>query len=137
FAAVIAFVIATINHKRISDQAIQNNAFQLESIEATVEYSLNTIDKAYYYFDNDVAEKMKANTREMLELYENNPAVDTWDIQNLKKKYEMDVYFINPDNVISHSSIENDIGMDFNECCGKLAKILDTRREAGAFYHDG
>lgn len=136
FAAVIAFVIA-INHKKLSDQAIQNNVFQLESIEATVEHALNTIDKAYYYFDDDVAEKMKANTREILELYEKNPAIDTWDIQDLKKKYEMDVYFIDQDNVITHSSNKNDIGMDFDECCGKLAKILDTRREAGAFYHDG
>ncbi|MCG5102377.1 GGDEF domain-containing protein [Oceanobacillus alkalisoli] len=137
FAVAIAFVIATINHKRISEQAIQNNAFQLESIEATVEYSLNTIDKTYYYFDDDVAERMKANTKELLELYKNNPSIHTWDMQKLKKKYEMDVYIINQDNVISNSSNEVDIGLDFNECCGKLAEILDSRREAGAFYHDG
>lgn len=137
FAVVIAFTIATLNHIRISEQAVQHNEFQLEKIEATVEYSLNTLDKVYYYFAEDLTEKMKVNTEEILKLYEANPNLDTWDFETLQNAFGMDIYMINSDNVITHSSKQNDVGMDFNECCGKLAKILDSRREAGAFFHDG
>lgn len=137
FAVMIAFTIAIINHFRISEQAIRVNQFQVEKIEAMIEYALHTIDKAYYYFDEEVTEKMRTNTMRLMELYGTNASIDTWDMTNLKEELDMDIYIINSANVIIHSTKQSDIGMDFNACCGKLAKILDERRESGSFYHDG
>jgi|GEM_PF-4161470 len=137
FAVMIAFTIATINHLRIAEQTIQVNQSQVEKIETMIAYALHTTDKAYFYFDEEVTEKMRANTMHLMKLYETNDSIDTWDMAGLKDELEMDIYIINSDNVITESTKQSDIGMDFNACCGRLAKILNERRESGTFYHDG
>lgn len=137
FAVVIAFTIAIINHVRITNETKENNEFQLERIEETVEYSLNTIDKAYYYFDEDVTERMKTYTYDLIQLYQHNSDIESWNLELLKEEFEMDLFFIDADNLIVHSTKSEDIGMDFDDCCGKLARILDERRASGEFFHDG
>ncbi|MFD1850098.1 GGDEF domain-containing protein [Oceanobacillus bengalensis] len=137
FATVIAFTIAIINEQRITNELLENNKFQIEQIEDTVKYSLETIDKVYYYFDDDTAANMERNSKFLIDLYEDNPSFTEWDFNSLKEQLGMDIYIINNNNVVTHSSLVSDIGMDFEECCHTLAGILDERRSTGEFYHDG
>jgi len=137
FATVVAFTIAIIDHLRITERVKEDNEFQMRDIQDRITQTLDTIDKIYYYFDGETASRMEENSRYILDLYEENPSFDEWDFDSLKEELGMDIYIINKENVITHSSVSNDIGMDFKKCCGKLVPVLDERRASGEFFHDG
>ncbi len=137
FALIISLSIAIINQNRIMEQLKENNQFQIEQIEGVLAHSLQTIDKAYRYFDADTAKRMEGNTNYLLDLYDKNPNFSNWDFEGLKATLGMDIYIIDENNVISHSSLKRDIGVDFEDCCSTLATILNERRASGKFYHDG
>jgi diguanylate cyclase (GGDEF)-like protein len=137
FASVIAISIAVINHIKLEKVVKDNNQFQVERIEETVTYALETIDKVYYYFDNETAAQMETVTGQLLDYYEVKPNFDEWDFPTLKKHIGFDVFIINENNVITHSTLPSDVGLDFNACCKTLAKILDDRRDSGEFFLDG
>lgn len=137
FAAFISFSIAILNHIRIKEQAIADNDFLLQQIEQTVTYALTTLDKVFYHFEEDIAGQMVDNTEYLLRMYEENPDVEAWEMNDLNDRLGMEIYMIDEKNVIAYSSKEEDIGLDFNKCCKKLATIIDERREAGTFFQDG
>lgn len=137
FAILISFAVSIIDYFRLKDQTIQQNSHQLAQIEELVKNSLETIDKAYYLFDQETAVQMRQYSEYLLDLYEQNPNFETWDFNRLQEELGMDIYIINQQNVIAHSSVISDIGLDFNRCCTTLARLLDERRATGEFYHDG
>lgn len=136
-ALTISFTIAIIDHIRLKEQSYYYHEKELAQIEDHVKLSIEAIEKSLHFFDKDTAKKMEENTLSLIEKYKQNPQLDDWDFAQLKEQFGMDIYMINEDNVITHSSFESDIGLNFNECCQKLAKTLDFRREAGTFFHDG
>lgn len=137
FAVAICFPIATINYLKFTEQARDNNRFQIQQIEDTVTYTLKTLDQSFYFFDDETTSKMEQNTRYVLDKYDENPDFSDWDFDALKEEFGMDIYIIDQHNKIIHSSFKDDIGMDFTKCCSKLVPILDERRESGEFFHDG
>src|SRR5690625_1828217 len=138
FSVTISTIVSVSDYIRLRAQAIENNEFQIEQTEYTIMYSLSTIEKAYYYFDKDTAHRMERYTNQIIDLYLENPDFNTWDFQHLKEQFDgMDIYILDENNEIVYSSFKEDIGLNFNECCGKLARTLDERRESGEFYHDG
>ncbi len=137
FAVVISFTIATSDHLRLKNQAVSNKMDHVKQDEMMVTYALDTIEKAYTVFGDNIAVQMKENSVFLLDLYEKTPNFDEWDFAALKQLMPVDIYIINSENVITHSSLENDVGMDFSKCCQKLAKTLDERRESEEFFHDG
>lgn len=137
FAVIVSFSIAIADYFRLKEQVMENNRFQVEQIEGFLIYSLETIEKAYDLFGNELKLSMESSSRYLSRMYEDNPRFDEWDFQALKDQLGFDIYIINENNVITHSSNPNDIGLDFSVCCRKLATVLDERRKAGGFYHDG
>ena len=138
FSVTITTIVSISDFIRLRAQAIENNEFQIEQTEYTIAYSLSTIEKAYYYFDQETAQRMERYTNQIIDRYLDNPHFETWDFQDLKEQFDgMDIYILDEDNEIIYSSFINDIGLNFNDCCGKLARTLDERRESGEFYHDG
>jgi len=111
--------------------------FQVQQIEETVKYSLKAIEKAYFLFGEDLATKMEATSHFVMERYQENPDLDQWDFQKLKDALNFDIYMINEKNVITHSSLSSDLGLDFTVCCRKLVPILEKRRSSGEFFADG
>ncbi|MCJ8008416.1 GGDEF domain-containing protein [Lederbergia wuyishanensis] len=137
FSIFISFIVAFFDQVKLKNRLIEDYASRLSATEDSIIESLHTIDKAYLFFDADIAQKMKKNSDELLSLYEKNPNFDEWDFHALKTYYGMDIYIINEKNVITYSSFPDDIGLDFQSCCKKLSEILDTRRNAGVFADDG
>lgn len=137
FAMSISVILAVVDQNRLKNQTIQNQQTQMMKSEEMVISAMDTIEKAYYLFGNHMATSMQDATAELILLYEQQPDFDQWSYDELKKKYGFDVYIINENNVITHSSMKPDIGLDFNSCCKGLAKTLDARRLTGQFYHDG
>lgn len=137
FAAAMAFIIAIVDHQRITNLTIEENEFQVDQTQDTITYTLQTIDKVYYYFDQETALQMEENSKYLADLYEENPSFESWDFEALSKEIGMNIYIINEDLVIVASNVESDIGLDFKSCCSKLVPVLEERRESGGFYHDG
>lgn len=137
FALVISFIIAVFDFNKLMSRVVLEHDNKVELAETTIINSLHTIDEVYDFTDKTTAEKMEAYSEEMVTMYEADPDFSNWDFDALSKRYGMEIYIINAENVITHSSFERDIGLDFVKCCGSLAKLIDERRENNVFAHDG
>lgn len=137
FATVLSFTIVIIDHQRIKQMVMEDNEFQMEQTQNTVTYTLGTIEKVYHYLDQETALQMEENSHALAEFYTENNSFEGWNFNALSEEIGMDIYIINEDQVIIGSNIDADVGMDFTECCGKLVPVLEERREAGQFFHDG
>jgi methyl-accepting chemotaxis protein len=58
---------------------------------------------------------MKEISLSLNEKYKKNPNFDAWDFAQLKKQYGMDVYIIDRNYVITHTSFKKDLGLDFKK----------------------
>ncbi|HLS20801.1 MAG TPA: GGDEF domain-containing protein [Bacillota bacterium] len=136
FAIVILFSVAFIDYVRLKEEAVKNYDFQITKTEEEVKYALQTIDKAYYLFDQETVSLLEEQTKELMAYYEKQPQFDEWDFQLLSDEYDVDIYIIDEHNVVTHSNKVDEIGLDFSECCKTLEKILNERRESGGFFVD-
>jgi len=136
FAIILLFLVAFIDYIRLKEEAVKNHEFQITKTEEEVKYALQTIDKAYYLFDQETVTLLEDQTAELMDLYEEQPQFDKWDFQSLSEQYGVDIFIIDEHNVITHSNKKEDIGLDFTECCKTLEGILNERRDSGEFFID-
>ncbi|WP_217587236.1 GGDEF domain-containing protein [Lentibacillus saliphilus] len=137
FAIIMSISILTVDYMRLKDSAVQNSMLQLEKIEDTIMSSLTTVEKAYDIFDQETAAQMKQASIELIDFYDQNARIKSWDYRSWKEKLDMDIYVIDFDNVIQASSYKEDVGLDFNTCCTKLVPMLNERRNNKTFHHEG
>lgn len=137
FAIFITITVSFINQGKIRDKLVDEHEMKLDMIEDSILSSLHTIDKAYAVFDGGIASEMEADTSELMRLYEDDPYFTDWDLEELKKKFGIDIYIIDTNNIVVKSSVREDVGLNFNICCSSLAALLDDRRKKGGFFHDG
>jgi diguanylate cyclase len=137
FVLIIAFTIAIMNHLKTQKHQIEMYQSELRVIENYVNYTIQLMDDVFYYMNEDLNLEMEKNSKYLLELYEKNPNFDEWDFRQLKDRFGMDVYIINDQNVITHSSFVNDIGLNFSQCCSEFSRLLNERRSSQQFFSDG
>lgn len=137
FAIVIALGNTIVDYYRLKEKTVEYNELQVKQIEETIINSIENIEKAYYFFEKDTEKEMESTTHYLIDLYKQNPNFDEWDFTSLKNEFHFDIYILNDQNEIIHSSFTEDIGLNFTKCCKKLAKILDERRNDGGFFSDG
>ncbi|WP_282937609.1 GGDEF domain-containing protein [Paenibacillus sp. RC67] len=137
FAVAISFTIAITDHVRLREQAIHHKMEEVDRNEKIAKYALESMEKAYFVFGDPIASRLKDNSIYLLNLYDRNHSFDEWDFDSLHALLGTDIYIINSDNRITHSSFKEDIGLDFEACCRKLAQTMDERRASGEFFHDG
>lgn len=137
FALIISISIATIDYFRLKERTIKDNKLQIEQATETVKYALKTIDKAYFYLDEETATRMAENTSLLQKKYEQNPQFYSWDFELLAKEMDMDIYILDEGNKIIHSNDPREVGLDFSVCCGSFNKLLNERRASGELFIDG
>ena len=137
FAVAISFTIAITDYVRLREQVAANGQLQVRHIENAALDSLRTVEKAYALFGQDIIAEMKESASYLADKYMESPAFDEWDFQQLKEQLGFDIYIIDENLVITHSSYQEDIGLNFAKCCRKLAALLEERRQSGGFYNDG
>lgn len=136
FTLLLISVLSYIDMKRMSKQLIEDYIERIDLAELNVKTALTQWNKDYELLDQQITDKMRVNSEVLLEKYENNPNFDEWDFNELEKQFGMDVYIINNENEVIHSSFQQDIGLNFNSCCTPFATLLDKRRENGLFVDD-
>src|SRR5690625_1367718 len=85
FSVTITTIVSISDFIRLRAQAIENNEFQIEQTEYTIAYSLSTIEKAYYYFDQETAQRMERYNNQIIDRYLEISFFDTWYFQHLKE----------------------------------------------------
>lgn len=136
FALIIILFLSYIDMKRNNSQLKENYIERITLAEMNVKTALTHWNEEYKLLDYQVAEQMYVNSLVLLDKYNDNPNFETWDFDELKQQFGMDVYVINKENTVIYSSFKPDIGLDFNECCESFSKLLTERREKGEFVHD-
>ena len=137
FALILVAVISYVNRQilitNIEDQEASNRTL----IENHILTDMQTVDNAHFYFDTNISDKMEQQLRALVAYYEKNPNIDTWNLQQLKKQYGMDIYILDQTNTVIYTTFNQDNGLDFSLCCQNFSALLDERRESGQFYTDG
>ncbi len=137
FTMVLSFVIALFDYNKLKEQVRLGHEDKIEMAEEKIVNALHTIDQVYSLTDQQIADKMKEYFEVMLTVYEEDPYFAKWDFTALKEQFGMDIYVIDAENSIVASSFIEDIGLNFDECCGSFGRLLHERRQSGAFHHDG
>lgn len=137
FAIVVTFSISIVDYIRLNEQTRKDSELQIDQATESVLYALKTVDKAYFYLDEETGELMEKYIYELQDKYEENPNFETWDFEALSKKYNMDIYILDEGNKIVYTNDKEELGLDFSECCESFHQILNERRESGELYIDG
>lgn len=137
FSLLLLVLISWLDYKKLKERVVSGHEFRLDMAEDKILESITILDQVYYLLDNQTTDEMHRNSNEVIRKYSKNPDFDTWDFEQLKKQYGMDIFVIDATNTVIHSSFTPDIGLDFNACCSGLAKLLTERRLQGEFIEDG
>src|SRR5690625_4411890 len=127
FVIIITATIATIDYYQLKEQTIENNHFQVEQASETVTYALQSIDKAFFFLDQDTNEKIEDNMTILQNRYATTPDFKDWNIEEVARKLVMDIYIIIQDNIVTYGNVLADIELDFTLYCTYLVKVLNER----------
>lgn len=136
FTLIFSVVIGLVDYYKGQKQIHANHKREVEIIENAVVQSLHTVDQMYNFTDSTLRDEMKESIEFLVEKYENDLSFQQWDFQQLKDEIGMDIYIINDENTVIYSSFIEDIGLNFNECCGSFGDVIENRRLGGEFKHD-
>jgi len=137
FALVISITLAISNYIELKRNTFTNEERIVEEKANLLIYALDTSEKANFYIGENVTARMHSIMESLQELYSVSPSIEDWKFEELRERYEVDLFLIDEQNTIRYSNVEKDIGLNFDKCCGKLAKVLDDRRASGEFFADG
>lgn len=137
FTLLFSGAIGFYDYYKGQRQILLNHEKEIELIEETVIQSIHIIDQMYALTDETLGNTMKEAMDVVLGEYERDPVFQNWDFHQLKEQIGMDVYIINDENSVIFSSFEEDIGLNFEECCGSFVNVIEQRRLGKEFTHEG
>ncbi|KOS67591.1 membrane protein [Lysinibacillus contaminans] len=137
FALILVVVMSYVNRQILVVDIREQEAANRTLIEDHILNDMQTVDNAHLYFDKNISDKIETELRALVSYYAKNPSISTWDLQQMKKEHEMDIYILDQTNTIIYTTFMQDKGFSFSECCKNFSSLLDERRESGKFYTDG
>src|SRR5690625_2338931 len=137
FAMIVSTVVMAIDYFRVQQQTRAENESKLDIISSSITHAIESTEKAYSFLDEEISNNMIAAMDYLQQKYEEDKNFEQWNFSKLAERFEMDIYVLDENNTIIHSNSENEIGIDFNACCGLFASILDERRREGEMFIDG
>lgn len=134
FGLLLTFTVSFVDQLRFTNQLKKDYDIQTSLIQDNILTAISDVDKAHILFEMTVEKKMEKHSNELIEKYKNEPDFETWDYQSLKKDMDgLDIYIINAENLITHSSYQPDIGLDLAKVTPELSVNLDYMRNKGKF----
>lgn len=134
--SLLAIVIVSINYVSTSRNLQSEKAETEHLVERNILSEIEGSDTAYQIIEAALEEKMEQYMDVLQKKYKEDPKVENWDLQKLKKEFEgFEIFILNADYVITYSSREADLGLDFKEFEG-FKELLDRRMDSGEFEAD-
>lgn len=137
FAAILITVFSWLNYTMLQETQGKQQQELWNLVENNVMTDMQTVDKAYLYFDESYTEEMEKELKSLRNYYEEHPEIEKWDIAAIKERTAMEFYIIDKTNTIIRTTYKPSQGLNFNDCCKKFAKLLDERRLQETFVSDG
>lgn len=137
FTVIIICTMSLFNRQMLEAniQAEQKESWEL--VESHIINDMQTVDKAYLYYDFINANDSELELGALREYYNTNPDIYSWDIEAIKERAGMEFYIIDSANKVVVTTYKPSLGLDFEECCEKFADLLDERRMSDEFFSDG
>lgn len=133
--SLLVIIIMLFNYTNARSDFKEDNRETEQLVEENILNAVQSSDVAYSIIENSLAEKMEKYTNTLMDLYKKNPNIDTWDLNRLKKQFDgYEIFVLNKDLVITHSSRKADLGLDFKEF--GITDLLNSRMESGKFETD-
>ncbi|MEV5026816.1 GGDEF domain-containing protein [Paenibacillus sp. LPE1-1-1.1] len=137
FSILLTLSVSLVDQHRLKDNLITGYKRESALVEDTVVSAVSAADKAFQIFDQDIEKKMKTNSDSLLQKYQGNPDLASWDYQELKKEADgMDIYIIDTTHTVLYSSFVMDIGLSFKDE-SSFSKLLKERLQGDQFVADG
>lgn len=137
---ILIFIVVVISNYNNYDNTIDIIKSEYESKIKLIEQSIYNETK-YTEMISEIVEKdaysaMEKNSQLLVDEYKRDPNVLDWDLKEMKKQFDnMDIYILDKQLEVIASSIEDEIGLKFDELIN-FSKILKARLEGDKFESD-
>jgi|GEM_PF-2563636 len=133
--SLLVILIMLFNYTNARKDMLRDNAETEQLVEENILHAVNSSDAAYSIIEKSLAEKMEQYTKVLMNTYKKNPNVDSWDLNAFKKQFDgFEIFVLNDNLVITHSSRKADLGLDFKEF--GITDLLMGRLKSGKFETD-
>ncbi|WLV23947.1 methyl-accepting chemotaxis protein [Aciduricibacillus chroicocephali] len=133
--SVLVILIMLFNYWNARKDLVQKNEETEQLVEENILNAINSSDAAYSIIEKSLGEKMEQYTKVLINKYKKNPNIDSWNLADYKKQFDgFDIFVLNKDLVITHSSRKADLGLDFKEF--GITDLLMGRLNSGKFETD-
>ncbi|MEJ8547304.1 methyl-accepting chemotaxis protein [Brevibacillus borstelensis] len=137
FSLISTLAISFFDNRQLEQTIVTERNTQLMLVEESVLNSIKAVDVAYQVFDVEMEEQMRKSMAELMEEYSRNPDFSSWDLASYKQKFGgMDIFVLDKQFKIIHSSNTGDIGLDFGNA-GAFTEVLKARIAGKDFIADG
>lgn len=107
-----------------------------QMIEESIYGSIEDMENASRIIDTYFGSQLKKYSEYMLEKYQDNPDVLSWDLKEMKKEFDgCDIYIISEDLVVVNTTFAPDQNLDFKRF-KNFRKVLEKRLEGEEFVTD-
>ncbi|UMZ74447.1 GGDEF domain-containing protein [Natranaerofaba carboxydovora] len=127
------FYLSYINTRSI---IIEKNTFQKNLVKINILESLRYADNSFDILEKYLNNEMEQNSILMLEKYNHNSDILTWNLEDLKDQFEKyDIYILDKELKIIKTTFAEDLGLDFSDF-PSFAALLQERLEGNNFISD-
>lgn len=133
--SLLVILIMLFNYTNARKDMLHDNAETEQLVEENILHAVNSSDAAYSIIEKSLSEKMEQYTKILMNTYKKNPNIDSWNLNAFKKQFDgFDIFVLNDNLVITHSSRKADLGLDFKEF--GITDLLMGRLNSGKFETD-
>ncbi|MGG3890442.1 methyl-accepting chemotaxis protein [Metabacillus fastidiosus] len=133
--SLLVVTIVSINYGRMHSKLQAEKRDMERLVEDNILNVLDGSDVAYNIIEESLAEKMRTYTNELIAVYKDNSNIDSWNLEQYKKNFNgFDIFIVDEDFIITHSTRQADLGLDFKEL--GLQELLKKRMDSGEFITD-
>jgi len=133
---VIIILIFSNQYLNIKEVIEDKYTGRQELVEQNILQTVDYINDAYIIAEQQLNQEMREYSEQMVAKYRENPAVDNWDLEEMKQDFAgYDIYIVNSDLEIIRTTYQEDLGLDFSQF-GNFAQVLRGRMEGNSFEVD-
>ncbi len=128
--AILMVLNFKMTHRMIQDKYNQIN----HMVEDSVMNAFVDIDRIYMGKEDEINNKMKDYSDQLLAYYDKTPDINQWDLDALKASFaDYEIYVIDDQLKVVASSLKADVGLDFNQY-PSFASLLQNRFDSDSFF---
>lgn len=133
---VIIFSILYFNYQNAKFTIEESYQKKRELVEYNIVKYFHYLNDSFSIVEKQLNQDMEEKSKQLLELYEENPDVYSWNLEALDEEFEgYHIYVIDENLKVIRSTYAPDLGLDFNRFVS-FSKLLRSRLKGDSFAVD-